>query len=133
MEQINLVYIVEDDAIASYVIKRIADDHPLIRQSIVFRDARLALESICHLKENGLSMPDLLLLDINMPVMDGWQFLDALSSVKNSKSTSVFIVTSSIDPCDMEKAKEYHEVLGYYLKPFTYDKLDEIVAKYQKN
>lgn len=127
MKEINLVYIVEDDAIASFVIKKIIEDHPSIKESVVFRDGQLAMEALLDLKNKCLSMPDLLLLDINMPTMDAWQFLDAWSHFNITNPIQVVILTSSIDPCDIAKAKTYKQVLGYFLKPFNQDKLNEII------
>jgi CheY-like chemotaxis protein len=62
---------------------------------------------------------DVLLMDINMPVMDGWQFLDSLGKLENPPLVHVVIVTSSIDTIDKRKATKYPQVIGFFEKPLT--------------
>lgn len=68
-------------------------------------------------------LPDLILLDINMPVMDGWEFMENFVSVKNhfKKSITIFIATSSIAKQDLERSKNYSEISGYIVKPILKD------------
>jgi len=66
------------------------------------------------------------LLDINMPVMDGWEFLDALRNKAYSRNTFVYMVTASTDESDKERAESYSIVRGYESKPLTADKLEVI-------
>lgn len=129
MKKIDLVYIVEDDLIASFVIKKVVDEHPEVEGSQVFANGRLALDALLTIFENCNKLPDLILLDINMPVMDGWEFLEALAGVDKDTPIPVFILTSSISPVDIEKAKSYGEVKGFFSKPFSFEKLNEIMGK----
>ena len=69
-------------------------------------------------------LPDAILLDLNMPVMDGWQFLDEFISLPITKEIHIFIMTSSIDPADIEMAGKYKVVKEYIMKPITTQKLD---------
>jgi len=96
-----------------------------------FTDAEEAisyLESHCAEPEN---MPDIIFLDINMPIMDGWQFLSEFRMIKSrlSKLIKVYIVTSSTDPKDIEQAKEFEEVADYLVKPLNPDKLKELILE----
>jgi len=124
MRKIELVYIVEDDLIASYVIKKIVDDHSRIQSSIVYANGLEAFKAL----EKKDQIPDLILLDINMPVMDGWEFLEAFGNTPKEKDIPVFILSSSIDPEDKKRASTYkNEVKGFFSKPFTDKKLEEIL------
>lgn len=67
-----------------------------------------------------------ILLDINMPVMDGWEFLNALKRKAYKRNTLVYMVTSSTDIKDKEKSETYSIVRGYESKPLTADKLEVI-------
>ena len=67
----------------------------------------------------------MILLDLNMPILDGWQFLDEFIHLPLKKEISIFIVTSSIDPSDIEMAKNYKMVKSYIMKPITAQKLEE--------
>ncbi len=75
------------------------------------------------------AIPDVILLDINMPILDGWQFLDGIITIKVIKKITIFIVTSSIDPRDKEKAKSYSNVKNFVVKPITQDKLNDLMAQ----
>ncbi len=60
----------------------------------------------------------MILLDLNMPQMDGWEFLDAFGTLPLAQEeVRVFILTSSIQPTDIEKSTQYKEVKGYFSKP----------------
>jgi CheY-like chemotaxis protein len=68
----------------------------------------------------------LVLLDINMPVMDGWQFLESLGNLNNPPKVNVVIVTSSIDTIDKRKATKYPQVIGFFEKPLTQENCIQI-------
>ncbi len=70
--------------------------------------------------------PDVLLLDINMPVMDGWEFLHELENLGDFKNCSVFITTSSVDPDDQRKAQKYALVKGFIEKPLSAEKIKSL-------
>jgi response regulator of citrate/malate metabolism len=84
--------------------------------------ARRGLE---HFLQNSPQV-DLLLLDINMPDLDAWSFLDEL--VKNNISIPVVIITSSIDQDDIDKSKKYEMIINYIIKPITEEKIATIIA-----
>lgn len=69
---------------------------------------------------------DLLILDVNMPEMQGWDFLDHLQKIGNS--TEVKMLTSSMDPMDVETSKKYGQVSGFLVKPLTQQILTEILG-----
>jgi CheY-like chemotaxis protein len=66
-----------------------------------------------------------------MPVMDGWQFLDRFTQIPTQKKIAIYIVTSSIDESDLEKAKTYEKVTNYVVKPISIEKLQEILLDFQ--
>ena len=68
-----------------------------------------------------------------MPIMDRWQFLDEFIKVPSSKKVIIYIVTSSVDPDDVERAKSYGEVDNYLIKPIKADQLMELMNNFQKN
>ena len=92
---------------------------------IELRNGQVAID---HLAENGEHLPDMILLDINMPVMDGWDFLENFSEMAMSKDIPVVMLTSSINPDDIEKAKSHQLVKGFLSKPLNKDKLDEVLT-----
>jgi CheY-like chemotaxis protein len=77
------------------------------------------------------ALPDVILLDINMPIMDGWDFLEWFKEFKENlvKAIPIFMVSSSIDWRDIEKAKSYEEVIDYMSKPLTDGNFFEIIHR----
>lgn len=74
------------------------------------------------------TFPDFLFLDINMPEMDGWEFLDEFCNLPHGyiSKTRIFILTSSLNPLDIEKSKTYNNVKGFASKPLTTEVLNFI-------
>lgn len=125
MRNIELVLVVEDDPISSYVINLALRQHEAFLECAELRNGQVAID---YLAENGKASPDLILLDINMPVMDGWDFLEKFSEMSVSKDIPVVMLTSSINPDDIEKAKSHQLVKGFLSKPLNREKLDEVLT-----
>lgn len=123
------LFLVEDDALFAMLLKRtlkkIGFEHPLS----IFENGQDILDYLKEHKADPERLPDILLLDINMPIMDGWQFLDAFEELKTTlpKQPVIYILSSSIFTQDVEKSKEYKTVTDYLIKPLDKEKLKEIV------
>ena len=120
----KIVCIVDDDKIYQFTSKKIISNVDIPLDIIIFSDGEEALN---YLKANLHSfqlLPDYIFLDINMPFKDGWQFLDEYHLLKNklAKPNKIFIVSSSIDEEDLERAAENHLLSGYIAKPLTKEK-----------
>jgi CheY-like chemotaxis protein len=127
MTNIDCIYIVEDDSVASFVIKKVIGQKMGNSSCMVLPNGKLALEKL----RSGEIDPDLIFLDINMPIMDGWEFLDAC--IEESRDTiPVFLLSSSINPADKARAMNYSQVLGFLSKPFTSQKLDDVLSLLDK-
>lgn len=117
----------EDDPISSFVIKLALQQHPSFDEALEFQNGQVAVNYLLENDGNG-HLPELILLDINMPVMDGWDFLDRFSEMEVSKNIPVVMLTSSINPNDIEKANAHELVKGFMSKPLNKEKLDEILS-----
>jgi CheY-like chemotaxis protein len=101
------------------VKNKICSEPPLL-----FGDGKMALEFL--LSEYSSNESYLILLDINMPVLNGWEFLDSVQSKQFANNLFVVIVTSSVDSSDKQKAKTYPQVIGFLEKPLRAESCDFI-------
>lgn len=129
---LDLILCVDDDPITLMLCKKVIVKASFSNTIITAKNGEEALEyfnSILNKEENKL--PELIFLDLNMPVMDGWEFLDSFSSDKYSEvnSTNVIILSSTIDPEDLEKSKKYPMVIDFLSKPITTDMLTYLNTK----
>lgn len=115
------ILLIDDDPLNNLInrklIKRILPEVEVTEDL----DARAALERI-----KNEPNPDLILLDLNMPGMNGWEFLDHFD--KTGKEITIFILTSSIDPDDYRKSKNYKSVKKYIEKPLNSNKISTLFS-----
>lgn len=124
----DLAYVVEDDRITAVITKVIVKKELCFRAVQTFSNGQQAFDQLKVAVQKGANVPDLILLDLNMPLMDGWEFLDAFSTLALAQRIRVFILTSSIQPEDAEKATHYKEVKGYFSKPLGKDNVQRMQA-----
>ena len=124
MKNIKTLAIVDDDAIFVFLTKKAIEQTHLVDQIIEFDNGRDAINYLKQNSKNEDLIPDIILLDLSMPVMDGWQFLDeyVLLKPKIRKSIAIDIVISSISPEDVSKARSISAVSDFIIKPITKEK-----------
>jgi len=133
MMKIERVCIIDDDPIFVFGVQRFMKFVQLGNKFDHFVNGKEAINGIEKMRANKEKLPDLIMVDLNMPVMDGWQFLDAFNDLPLETQPLVFIVSSSIDPIDLKKVKNYPIVSEFVFKPITVQKLKELVSIYQKS
>jgi CheY-like chemotaxis protein len=121
--------IIDDDEVYVYLIKKIIKQTNLVDLIKIFGNGLDAIDFLKENSDNPDSLPEIILLDLSMPIMDGWQFLEEymLLYPKLGRKITIYIVTSSISPSDIIKAKSISEVTDYIIKPITKEKLIEII------
>ncbi|MEO8517149.1 MAG: response regulator [Flavobacterium sp.] len=124
MRKVDLTYIIDDDKIFVFVLKKYLEKNDNFNQVFDFKNAE---EVINLLSDENEQLPDIILLDINMPVIDGWQFLEQIEQLPNKEKLNVFIMSSSIDANDIEKSKSFSTVKDFISKPINNEKLDKLV------
>ena len=125
------IAIVDDDSIFQFTASKTIATAKLASRVLQFENGE---EAILYLKENALNrnnLPDFLFLDINMPLMDGWMFMDDYSKIGKSlaKDIQIFMVSSSIDPRDIDRARKIAEIREYITKPVTIEKFVELLRR----
>ncbi len=125
MKTVDIACIIDDDPIFVFGAQRLMKMANFCKGFLIFHDGQKALDHLLPVLNGTLksAIPEVILLDINMPVLDGWQFLDAITEVDVIKKITIFIVTSSVDPRDREKAASYKNVKNFVIKPISEDKL----------
>ncbi|WP_405296575.1 response regulator [Algibacter sp. Ld11] len=129
MKQIDLACIIDDDRVYIFAIKRMMKLSNFCKAFMIYNNGAEALDNLKAIIASGKSIPDVILLDVNMPIMDGWQFLDEFIKIESHKLITVYVVSSSIDPVDINKVKEYENVKNYIVKPITIEMLNQIATE----
>lgn len=123
------ILLIDDDHTTNALNKMIISRSALVDEVLTFEEAEKALTFLKN--ENGSRQPSLILLDINMPIMDGWEFLSEYDKLNGSnRNDKIVLLTSSIDPEDMSKAEELASVSEFRSKPLSTDMLDSLVTDY---
>ena len=107
--------IVDDDPVACFLQKTVLKVSDFCDEPLSFENGLLALN---YLRVNYISKNEyLVFLDINMPVMNGWDFLQEISGKFSDKNLRVIILSSSVQESDRNKAQSFHHVIDYLEKP----------------
>ncbi|PSR53512.1 response regulator [Adhaeribacter arboris] len=127
MHSLHKILIVDDDSVTRYLISRVIKQAGISQQILQAGNGEEALQ-VLYQACSVQACPNLIFLDINMPLMDGFEFLSALQkSTLADSSFKIVILTTSQNPKDVEKAKQY-PITAYLEKPFTADQLNRIIA-----
>ncbi len=129
------ICIIDDDSIYQYAITKTIKAYNLANNIMVFSDGEEALDFFIRNLDSSENLPDIILLDINMPIMDGFQFMEEYIKIKPrvGKKIMIYMVSSSVDPKDIEKAKRIGEISDYIIKPIKPGELISIVNSFKDN
>jgi CheY-like chemotaxis protein len=131
MNKVKTLGIVDDDRIYTFLVKKTIEQTNLVDTIKVFDNGLDAIDFLKKNVANRDTLPEIILLDLSMPVMDGWEFLEEyiLLSPKLGRTITIYIVSSSISPYDIAKAKSISFVTDFIIKPVSKEKLIEIFKK----
>ena len=126
----KIIWIIDDDAIYQTIINKLIQKSGVFSTHSSFMNGKEAITSLKNtLENNDEFIPDIILLDINMPVMDGWEFMEEIKRIKSkiNKQIIIYIVSSSIALEDRNKSKTFTDIIGYIPKPISVEDLISIV------
>jgi len=129
MNRLKKILILDDDEISTYLTKKIAEKSNLVEESQIFYQSEEALSYLRTAIIEQTALPDLIVLDINMPVLDGWDFINELQKTPNYKPIPIVVLSSSVYKADQDKSKTYPEIKGYLIKPLILAEFEKILRQ----
>ncbi len=131
--KIDSVCIIDDDLIYQFLAKEEITYTNLVSKVMFFDDGAQAIKYITSKLDTSdiALLPDVIFLDINMPIMDGWEFLEAYLPLKPriGKNIVIYVVSSSIDMRDLDRARNISAVSDYIIKPISSNRLVSIFTE----
>ena len=117
--KLNCIMLVDDDEANNFLNKRILGKMDCAEHIEVAENGLKAIELLKEAIEMEQCLPKLIFLDLNMPIMDGWEFLEEFNKLGYSlkKMTKIIILTTSLNPDDRTRAESLTEIIGYLNKP----------------
>ena len=126
---INTVMLIDDDPVSNKISQLFLRKHRWSAQVVAFEDGQQALQAL----QAAQAAPDVILLDVGMPVYDGWDFLEEYEKLPREITGRIllYMLSSSINPPDIQKAGSYRTVKAYLTKPLTPEDLEQIREDYR--
>lgn len=119
MKTVDTICVIDDNDVYQFVMKNSINKlNPNIK-ILAYLNGEEGIESLKEMIENKQPLPDVILLDINMPIMDGWEFMNEFIKIKPKlpRVMPIYLTTSSLDASDIDKAKSYEDITGFLSKP----------------
>jgi len=123
--KINLL-VIDDDDINIFIIKKIVEKTGYEAKMVAKTNGQLAIDYLKELIDTHQLLPHLILIDINMPILNGWEFLEAYEKLGIETEIDMYMLSSSVYENDIEKAKTYKTVKGFISKPLSIERLIEL-------
>lgn len=127
-KQLNCILLIDDDEPTNFLNRLTLEQAGCARQIQVAQSGQEALEYL----RDGAPRPDLIFLDINMPAMDGWEFLERYRGLPFSRKADIVLImlTTSLNPDDEKRTRAIPEVSGFEHKPLSHEQLHVLLNRY---
>jgi two-component system chemotaxis response regulator CheY len=128
------IALVDDDKIFQLIATRTIRAGNFQGRILTFNNGAEALEYLEQNANNPDELPEVIFLDINMPVIDGWGFMEEYIQLKPQlrKPSRIYMVSSSVDSRDISRAQSFEDIREYVCKPVTKEKFAEILTFYEE-
>ncbi len=131
-KSVNCVLLVDDDKATNFFNERVVTRHQGFHQVNTVQSGMAALEYLKAVGKNSTIKPDLIFLDINMPAMNGWEFLIEFSKLDATVTNGikVILLSTSSNPDDVKESAKNHSVDDFINKPLSLDLLDNVLRNH---
>lgn len=131
MNKLLKACIVDDDSIYRFTMTKTLESTKLPMDIVVFNDGEETLNFMLANLNKVSELPDVIFLDIDMPVMDGFQFMEEYAKIEHKieKHITIYMVSSSLDPVDIAKAHKISAISDYMVKPVGSVRLKTIIEE----
>ncbi len=128
MSKFDLTYIIDDDPIFVIVLKKLLAKMNVFKEVKNLKNGLDALNDLKDVNAEKKNFPDVIFLDLNMPVLDGWQFLEELEKTPFKDKLNIYVVSSTIDTREIVKCENYESVRNFISKPTNSDDLNKALG-----
>ncbi|MEZ4772805.1 MAG: response regulator [Bacteroidia bacterium] len=130
MKKFRCLVFIDDDYPTNYYHKIIAREAEIAEDLVFFQSATEALDYLISVNDNDGASPEVIFLDINMPGMNGWEFIKAYEKKVSSQSSKIWMLSTSINPADKALADINERISGFLNKPLTVEIFNELREEY---
>lgn len=132
MRKLNCILLIDDDEPTNFLNEMIISQLNCTKSIVAKQSGREALDYLSTEQDGVFPQPDLILLDINMPGMNGWEFLDKYKELDKAQKGKVIIMmlTTSLNPDDEAKANGITDIKSFMRKPLTIEAFQAILDQY---
>lgn len=129
MNPIGFTLLIDDDKVTNFYNSKVVSRHSRFNKVVSVISGKAGLEYLEKAKNGEVEKPNLIFLDLNMPAMNGWEFLEAYKKLDSNftKDIKVIILTTSSNPNDLEQSKANDAVRDFINKPLSIDILNEVI------
>lgn len=129
MNKVKEICFIEDDRVQIFLLTKYVEKLKTGYQVSSFANGKLAFDAMEERAKESKPFPDVIFLDINMPVWSGWDFYKAFSKLKGSEKVVVLVLTSSLNDDDYQMAVSYGLTDNYLIKPLGFEKFEKLISK----
>ncbi|MCK8523454.1 response regulator [Aquimarina sp. D1M17] len=131
-KSVNCVLLIDDDKATNFFNQRVVTKHDGFDQVNTVQSGMAALQYLNEVEKNSATKPDLIFLDINMPAMNGWEFLVEFSKLNEEliQGIKVILLSTSSNPDDVKESIKNHSVDDFINKPLSLDLLDNVLENH---
>lgn len=130
MPKLKTICIINDDDIFTFILKKSINKLSVCENILTYSNGELAIQGLTQQIASGLSLPEIILLDINMPIMNGWDFLNEFAAINTGNKADIYLISAHISSNDSIKAKNHPEITGILEDPADSDTIMRITANY---